>query len=98
MIVVRDVFQVQFGKMREVLELWKSAMKMEQEFGGSNHRVLTDMVGQYYTLVLEAEFENMAAFEETIKQGFASEEWRKMYQQIVPYLESGHREIFTIVA
>jgi hypothetical protein len=98
MIVVRDVFQVQFGKMREVLELWKKAMAIEEQFGGSKPRILTDLVGQYYTLVLEAEFESMGAFETAFKEGMASEEWRKAYQQVVPYLVSGHREIFTIVA
>jgi hypothetical protein len=98
MIVVRDVFQVQFGKMREVMELWKAALALEEQFAGSKPRVLTDLVGQYYTLVLETEFESLGAFEETFKQGAASEEWRKAYQQVVPYLVSGHREIFTIVA
>lgn len=98
MIVVRDVFRVQFGKMRDVVELWKPVLELEAQFAGSKPRILTDMVGPYYTLVLETQFESLAAFEDTFKQGAASEEWRKAYQQVVPYLESGYREIFTIVA
>jgi hypothetical protein len=98
MIVVRDVFQVQFGKMRDVLELWKPVLELEAQFAGSKPRILTDLVGEYYTLVLETEFESLGAFEETFNQGSVSEEWRKAYQQVVPYLVSGHREIFTIVA
>jgi hypothetical protein len=35
MILVRDVFQLKFGKAREAKELWKEGAKLEAAHGGS---------------------------------------------------------------
>lgn len=60
-------------------------------------RVLTDLTGPLYTLVLESMFTDLAGYEKRLKDALGAAEWSQWYQKFVPLLESGRREIFTIV-
>ncbi|OGC95375.1 MAG: hypothetical protein A2W25_10375 [candidate division Zixibacteria bacterium RBG_16_53_22] len=97
MILVRDIFQLKFGKMREAMEMWKQILSTMSQSGYMPDRLLTDLTGQYYTLIMESTYNNMADFEESMKNEVGSDEWRRMYQKFTELVESGRREIFTIV-
>jgi len=60
-------------------------------------RVLTDVTGPFYTLVLELTVANLAAFEAYAPRLFGDKEWQANYQKMAPLVESGYREVFTIV-
>ena len=60
-------------------------------------RVLTDVTGPFYTLVLEITVPDLATFEKNSPRLFGDKEWQAHYQKVAPLVESGHREIFTIV-
>ena len=96
MIVVRDIFQVKFGRMKEVLELGRL---MQKSFAGAPERrprMLTDLTGQYYTFIMEGTFKDLADFEKSMRQEMPgmSELYHKSF---APLIDSGRREIFTIV-
>src|SRR6476469_1411307 len=100
MIVIRNVFQLKFGKAREAVALMKEAIAIQKRvLAGTDFssRVLTDVTGPFYTLVLELTVPNMAAFESTAPKLMGDKEWQANYQKMVPLVESGHREIFTNV-
>jgi hypothetical protein len=40
---------------------------------------------------------NLSALEATVPRIFGDQEFQANYQRMVPLVESGHREIFTIV-
>ena len=63
MIQVREVFQLQFGRAREAIALAREGAAIEARHGGVQARILTDLTGDYYTLVLESDHESLAAFE-----------------------------------
>jgi hypothetical protein len=100
MILVRNVFRLKYGKAREATALVKEALGIQKrvltgvEF---STRVLTDVTGPFYTLVLELTVPNLASFEKYGPQLFADKEWQANYQKMTPLVESGYREIFTIV-
>jgi len=100
MILVRDVFQLKFGKAREAIAAWKEITSTFDKTmpKSPERRILTDLVGRYYTLVLESTYESLAAYEQFGKTVMANEEWRKKYQEAVAFTESGYREIFNIVS
>ena len=99
MIVVRNVFQVKFGRAKEAIELWKEGLPLAKRLGfTAKSRVLTDVVGQFYTLVFENSFESLSDFETNSKKIMSSSEWQAWYQKISGLIESGHREIFNVVA
>jgi hypothetical protein len=98
MIVVRNVFQLKFGKAREALPLVKQGLEINRKAGVRDSRVLTDLVGRFYTVVLEMSFTDLAELERSQGQLMTVPEWKAWYDQLVPLVESGYREIFHVVA
>jgi hypothetical protein len=98
MVVVRNVFQLKFGKTRDALALWKEGMDLNKRIGvrSKSMRVLTDVVGPFYNLVFELSFESLADFEQSAKVLMASAEWQTWYAKLVPLIDSGRREIFNV--
>ncbi|PWT87792.1 MAG: hypothetical protein C5B54_11730 [Acidobacteria bacterium] len=97
MIVVRNVFRLKFGKAREALAVWKEGMAINKKLGMPEGRLLTDVTGQFYTLVFETTFPSLSAWEEVGKKVMGSEDFRNWYQKTQQYTESGYREIFSVV-
>jgi len=97
MILVRDIFQLRFGKAREATKLFQEGMDHMKNMSKSPMRLLTDLTGPYYTFVMESTFENLAEFEKYFKSETTNTEWKNWYQKFVPLVESGRREIFNIV-
>ena len=60
-------------------------------------RMLTDVTGPFYTIVLELTVPNMSAFDSYVPKLFGDKDWQANYQKLTPLVESGHREIFTVV-
>ena len=94
MIVVRDVFQVKFGHMKEALEFSRQVQKASP--AERRPRLLTDTTGPYYTLVMEGTFKDLTDYEKSMRQDMPgiSESYHKSF---VPWIDSGRREIFTVV-
>jgi hypothetical protein len=98
MIVVRNVFRLKFGQARPALALWTEGRSiMKQANPKASPRLLTDVVGPSYTLVLEDTYENLGAFEQGAHGVMGSDQWRAWYQKFLPLVDSGYREIFNIV-
>jgi hypothetical protein len=98
MILVRDIFQLKFGRTKEAVALWKEGSAIIKKLGYGPERLLTDLIGpSYYTFVMESTFESLADLEKELSRVFANEEWSQWYQKFLPLVESGRREIFNIV-
>ena len=97
MILVRDVFQLKFGKAKEAIALWKEGKEILKKNGHYPNRVLTDLVGKYYTFILETTSTNFSEFEESMKTTFKEKAYAEWYQKFIPLVENGYREIFNIV-
>ena len=99
MIVVRDVFRLKFGKTREALAAWKEMGDYMKSHGSdaATVRILTDLVGPYYTLVMETTVPGLAEWEAQGRKVMSDSNWRKAYEKMVPLVESGYREIFNVV-
>jgi hypothetical protein len=98
MIVVRNVFQLKFGKAKEAVALLKEGVAIQKRAGlDIPARLLTDLTGPFYTLVLELTVPNLAALEANQPRLMGDKDWQANYQKFAPLVESGYREIFTIV-
>ena len=100
MIVVRNVFQLKFGKAREAVALVKEGVAIQKKaLAGVDYstRVLTDLTGPFYTLVLELTMANLATFESNAPRIFADPAWQDNYQKMSALVKSGHREVFNVV-
>jgi hypothetical protein len=99
MIVVRNVFKLKFGKAREATAAWKEGRGLFERAGipRERTRLLTDLVGPFYTMVVETTYERLGEFESSAKSAMAGKEWQDWYARIQAVSEGGYREIFTIV-
>ena len=97
MILVRDIFNLKFGKAREAMTLWKEGKAIIMRGGYKPDRILTDLTGKYYTLVMESTYSSLREYDDRLQETQGYEEWRKWYEKFMPLVESGSREIFRIV-
>ncbi|HXH48540.1 MAG TPA: hypothetical protein VNM47_04130 [Terriglobia bacterium] len=98
MIVIRNVFRLKFGKTKEAVALMKEGVAIQKRAGAEmDQRIMTDLVGQFYTLVLELKSPGVSAHEANVSKLMGSKEWQANYQKFAELVESGYREIFTIV-
>lgn len=99
MIVVRNVFKLKFGKTREALAVFREGQAFAKRLGvgATPPRLLTDVVSSFYTLVLEQTFASLAEFESSVQTLMAHPDWKNWYQKVLPFVDSGYREIFTVV-
>ncbi len=97
MILVRDVFQLKFGKAKDALAALKEGLPIMKKGGYAPERILTDFTGDFYTLIMESRYKDLAEYEKALKADIAMPEWRKWYEKFIPLVESGKREILTIV-
>jgi len=100
MVVVRNVFRVKFGKAKEAVALFKEGIAIQKRVGANlnfSTRLLTDLTGPFYTVVLEITVPNLATFEAEAPRLMGDKEWQANYQKSAALVDSGYREIFTIV-
>jgi hypothetical protein len=100
MIVIRNVFRLKFGKAREAVALFKEGNAIQKRVGAGTAfptRLLTDVTGPFYTVVLEVTAPSLTAFEAGAPQLMADTDWHANYQKIAALVESGYREVFSVV-
>jgi hypothetical protein len=97
MILVRNTFQLQFGKAKEAKAVIQAGMKALTAPGLIEHRAYMDLSGPFYTLVLENTWESMGAFEKALADLGNQKEWQQWYAKLVPLVVSGHREIYSVI-
>ena len=100
MIVVRTVFRLKFGKAREAVALVKDGIAIQKRVGAGldfSTRLLTDVTGPFYTMIWEVTVPNLAAFEAAAPQLMGDKDWQANYQRLGALVDSGYREIFSVV-
>jgi hypothetical protein len=98
MVLIRNVFRLKFGKAKEAVALLKEGVAIQKRAGAPFvARVLTDVTGPFYTIVLELTVPSLSAFETDAPRYMGDKEFQANYQKLVPLVESGYREVFTVV-
>jgi len=98
MIVIRNTFRLKFGKAREAVALLKEAVALQKRLGmGFPTRILTDVTGAFYTVVLELTAPSLSAYEAESPRYMSDKKFQANYKKFVPLVESGSREIFQVV-
>ncbi len=96
MILVHDIFVCKPGNASKIAKLFKEWTEVSPM---KNTNVLTDMTGQYHRVIIASTFENLAAYEESMKTMGESEAEKKVMEKFKDMNEmyvSGSREIFKI--
>ena len=97
MIQVRNVFRLKFGKAKEAKELWKEVLPIQKKYGYGPAKAFADVSGPFYTFVLEFTFNDLADFEKRSKETMGQPDFQAWYHKFSAIIESGTREIYTIL-
>lgn len=97
MILVRNVFQAKFGKADELVAIFKEMRQVLSE-PANNQRILTDLSGPFYTVVLEAEVESLAEWERSRAEMFSNPQFGAVFARTIDLVDSGRAEYYTIEA
>jgi hypothetical protein len=98
MFLIRDVFRCKPGKAGAVARMFLATVpSMENEDGFRNVRVLTDYVAAYWTVVLQAEVEDIGQFDGHMRTFSARPEVKEALAGYLDLVDGGRREIYRIV-
>jgi len=97
MYIVRDVFQLKFGKARDAQAIVEDLKKLLEEDYGPDMRFLVDFTGAAYRLIFEGSFDSLAVYEERLNDMMSKDQWRAVYGRFVPLVDSSNREILRVI-
>jgi hypothetical protein len=97
MILVRAIFQAKWGKANEVVAQLKGMMRAPGA-PQSGVRLLTDLSGEFHTVVFETQFESLAEWEQARTRMFASPEMQASAAAVQDLVVSGRQDYYTIEA
>ena len=97
MYLIREVFQTKPGKAKDLVKMFKQAMPhFEKEGQAKNMKVMTDIVGTYWTVIVESETDDIGAFFTNMRSATVSNELKDIMKGYMDCVEGGRREIFMI--
>ena len=97
MYVVREVLHCKPGKVRQMVEKFKAISHVLEGMGPGPLRLLTDVAGDpFWTIVAEAQVENIDDFFAFEQKLMADDTLRKTMADYHDLVEGGRREIFRI--
>jgi len=95
MYVIRNVFKCKPGKAKDVIEKFKAAHALLADVE-MDDRILVDEVAGFWTVVVELNVENIAAFESAMKDRGSREDVQKAMAGYLDQVDSGYREVFRV--
>jgi hypothetical protein len=97
MYVIREVLNCKPGKVRQMLEKFRSISTVLKEMGQEPMRLLTDVTGEpYWTIIAEAKVEKIDDFFTMERTLMTNETLQKTMADYHELVASGRREIYRI--
>lgn len=94
-IVERMVFRIKYGQAREAIAIWKEVMTIAKgKPDAPAMRLMTDITGDSYTLVMEMHYRNMMEFGPKMAMWMSDEKLREAYVRFVPVCDSSSRTLY----
>ncbi len=97
MYLIREVFQAKPGKAKDLVKMFKLAAPHFAKLGQMNHmRVMTDVVSNYWTVIVESETADLSGFFTNMRSATMSDELKDIMKGYMDCVEGGKRELFMI--
>jgi len=96
MYVVRDIFKARAGKAKELVAKFKSTTPHFEAEGIKKIRIMTDAVGEFWTVVWEFEVEEIGDYFEMSDRIYSDERVYTILEGYQEYVLEGRREILKV--
>ena len=93
--VERDVFHANHGQGDELVAVLRESKPL-RDVRGVKHRILTDVAGSFFTVVLELEWPDQVPLSVTHEALFSKPEFVEWFSCVVPLTDSGWRELYLV--
>jgi len=97
MIIVHNEFHVDPSKIKQATEAAKAAQAVIGKMGHKPHKILTDVTGEFYTIMFVGEFESLAALETTMQSVMSNPDFQKAYMPLRDAIRNGSRRILRVI-
>jgi hypothetical protein len=97
MIIVRNTFQLKFGKAKEAKDLIAENQKLVKKYNIPPSRYLTDLTGPFYILEMEVTAKDLSDYEKQSSEMMKAPEFGEWYKKFIPLIESGSRTIYNVL-
>ena len=97
MYVIREVMQCKPGKVREMVNRFKSLSGLVEKMGSKPFRVFTDVSGEpFWTVVAEIEVESIDGFFAMENKALENDDVRKVMSGYHDLVQFGRREMYRV--
>jgi hypothetical protein len=97
MYLIREVFQAKPGRAKDLVKMFKAAaVHFEKTEGISNMRVMTDVTGNYWTVVIESETSDIGGFITNLRTATMSDALKEIMKGYMDCVAGGHREMYLL--
>jgi hypothetical protein len=93
MMLVRNCFTAKPGQATKLATLFK---EMAAALSLPNHRVLTDVTGDFNRVIFEYQVENLAAVDAMMQEYVTNEVMREKMKRYTELWDNGYREVLKI--
>src|SRR4029077_15034626 len=83
-ILVRDILDIDPNQMKAMKSLVGDMAMLTKKLGFPDRKVMTDLVGTFYTLLLESEWPDLGTYERELGKAFQNAEWQALYGKMRP--------------
>jgi len=91
-----NIFSLQFGKAKDSLAIWNEILDEVQNIGGPPLRLLTDIVGPSYTLIVEATHPRFTDVNPKVEFWFANEKLKSLHQKFTQFVANAQRDYLNV--
>jgi len=98
MLIIREVFVAKPGQASKLAKLFKRAFANDPNW--ANMKIMTDLVGNYNTVVMEMQIESLAEWEKQMQDYKKGKMDPKMAEEMSKYTDmyfEGRREIYEVL-
>ena len=98
MFLIRNVFKCKPGRAKNLIEKFKKTTQLMKAAGAVYvERILVDEVAAFWTVVIETQVEDMAAFAKSMQEYGSRTDVQEAMAGYMDMVDGGYREIFRIV-
>jgi hypothetical protein len=97
MLNVINEFHIEPSRIKQATEAAKAVQAQVGKLGHKPHKILTDVTGEFYTLMFVGEFESLAAMEKQMEGVMSNADFQKAYQPLRDAIRSGSRRIMRVI-
>lgn len=96
MYLVREIMNTKPGKAKDLVSTFKKAKPFMEKEGIKDLKIMTDIVGDYWTVVMQYEIDDLGGFFSTIRNTTGEKELQEIMKGYMDLVNGGRREIFLI--